>query len=63
MTKEEMINSMDYILNDFEASSTGPYTTKDMVEAILEMQLEVGMLPPPTELEHFSTIDNGWEKE
>ena len=57
-----MINSMDYILKDFEASSTGPYTTKDMVEAILEMQLEVGMLPPATELEHFSTNDNGWEE-
>jgi len=38
MKKTEMINSIEYILKDFEAESLGPYTTKDIAEAILEMQ-------------------------
>ena len=62
MTKDEMINSMEYVLKDFEATSTGPYTTKDMVEAILEMQIEVGMLPPTTTLAHFGIKDNAWDE-
>ena len=40
MTKTEMINSIKYVLDDFEADSLGPYTTEDMAEAILEMQEE-----------------------
>lgn len=56
-----MVKSIEYVMNDFEAHSVGPYSVEDIAEAILEMQEENGMLPPSTFLEHLGRDDNGWE--
>jgi hypothetical protein len=63
MKRNEMVKSIEYVMNDFEAQSVGPYSVADIAEAILEMQEEIGMLPPSTFLEHLGTEDNSWETE
>jgi len=58
MKRNEMLESIKYILKDTEEMNL-----EDIAESILEMQEEVGMLPPTTFCGHIGVQDNSWEKE